>query len=88
MPPPTLIEVVYLIFIAHVWSRGTIFRWLRKNGPRVWVALADCPLCSGFWIGVGGHVIYCDSPAVITWLGLGSIVGTCALALCALVRRL
>lgn len=82
------IELVYLIAISFVWSRGTIFRWLRTHGPASWVALADCPLCSGWWIGVFGHAIYCDDPRVITWLGIGSLVGSGALVLCAAVRRL
>lgn len=94
------LELVYLIAIAFVWSRGTIFRWFRTLGfsseelttapvfVRVWVSLADCPLCSGFWIGVLGHAIYRDTPSIIVWLGHGAIVGTCALAVCAVVRRL
>jgi hypothetical protein len=86
MLAPTIIELVYLVAIAHVWARGSIFRVLRKRGPRLWVMLADCPLCSGFWIGVIGHFFV---PAnVIYFLGVGSIVGTCALATCALIRRL
>lgn len=85
---PTQTELVYLIAIAHVWARGTIFRPLRKRGPRLWQALADCPLCSGFWIGVGGHVIHGAWPVVIETLGVGSLVGTLALATCAFIRRL
>lgn len=88
MQAPTAIEVVWLVAIAHVWARGTIFKWLREHGPAVWRSLAGCPLCSGFWIGVLGHVVYVGRPAVVVWLGLGSLVGTLALAVCALVRRL
>jgi len=83
-----VIELVYLIAIAHVWARGSIFRPLRKKGPRLWVMLADCPLCSGFWIGVLGHFVYGVRPDIITLLGIGSLVGTGALAVCALIRRL
>lgn len=93
------LEASYLIAISFVWSRGTIFRSLRTLSweteafrqlplSRAWIALADCPLCSGFWIGVFGHALWLDSPVLITWLGIGSIVGTCALGLCAIVRRL
>ena len=82
------LEITYLAAISFVWSRGTIFRWLRTHGPKPWVALADCPLCSGFWIGVMGHAMWIESPVLITWLGIGSIVGTCALVMCAAVRRL
>lgn len=85
---PTAVEILYLVCIAHVWSRGTIFQWLRTHGPNVWVLLADCPFCSGFWIGVLGHLIYRDRPMVIVWLGTGSIVATGTLALCAAIRRL
>lgn len=88
MSPPTLVEVVWLIAIAHVWARGTIFRYIRKHGPRVWVALADCPLCAGFWIGVLGHIAFQRWPHVVTLLGIGSVVGTLALGTCALIRRL
>lgn len=86
MPCPALIELIYLVCIAHVWARGSIFKPFRKNGPRLWVMLADCPLCAGFWIGVLGHFLV---PAnVIYVLGVGAIIGTCALGLCALIRRL
>lgn len=86
MYAPTVIELIYLVCIAHIWSRGSIFKPLRKNGPKVWVMLADCPLCSGFWIGVIGHFLV--PPHVIYFLGVGSFVGTMALGVCALIRRL
>lgn len=86
-----LVEVILLVAIAFVWSRGTIFKWFRQN---VWPALFDCPLCSGFWIGFFGHAVFHRSewpwPALqlVTWLGFASLVGTCTLILCAAVRKL
>lgn len=102
MSTPTLIEIVYLVCIAHVWSRGSIFKPIRKSGPgfqyiglpsldRLWIMLADCPLCSGFWIGVIGHFIYWRAAIgvlIVTFLGIGSLVGSMALALCAIIRRI
>lgn len=86
------IETIYLVAIAHVWSRGTIFRRLREWGepdtfPR---SLLNCPLCSGFWIGVIGFALVHlpGGRAVVEVLGIGSIVGTCSLAVCGLIRRI
>jgi len=87
--PASSIELAYLVAIAFVWSRGTIFRWLRERIDRaLGVDFAGCPLCSGFWIGVLGHALYLAAPVVVVWLGIGSIVGLLALALCAIVRRI
>ncbi len=83
-----LSEVIYLVAIAIVWSRGSIFRWVRTHGPRPWTMLADCPLCSGWWIGALGHVLYCVAPSVIMALGRASVVGVLTLAVCAAIRRL
>lgn len=84
--PPSLIEVVYLIAIAHVWSRGTIFQWLRER--EVWRPLANCPLCSGFWIGVLGHALFQFVPDVIRILGIGSLVGTATLIVYCAIRAI
>lgn len=81
----TAVEAVYLLAIAHVWARGSIFRWLREN---IWPELLDCPLCSGFWIGVLGHLLYLLHPMLVTGLGIGSAIGTASLALYGLVRRI
>lgn len=89
----SLIELAYLVAIAHVWSRGTIFRALREAGGtsslgRAWRALATCPLCSGWWIGVLGHALWLSRfRFVIEWLGAGAIVGTLALAVYCAIRR-
>lgn len=84
-----VIEAIYLVAIAFVWSRGSIFKRLRERGPKLWVALADCPLCSGFWIGLLGHMLWLTRYRfVVEWLGIGSIVGLLALATCGIVRRL
>lgn len=83
-------EVISLVCIAHVWARGTIFKPLRTHGPKLWQALADCPLCSGWWIGAIGHVIY-SYPRAPFWLdivGVGAVVGTLALATYGLIRRI
>jgi len=82
------LELVFLVAIAHVWSRGSIFRWLRTHGPRQWVALADCPLCSGFWIGLGGHCLFLRAPDFVTLLGIGSLVGTLSLFTYGAIRRI
>jgi len=84
----SVVEVVYLVAIAHVWARGSIFLCLRTHGPKMWIALADCPLCSGFWIGVIGHAMYRDRPEVIAWLGIGALVGTLSLATYGAIRRI
>jgi len=88
MSPPTILELVYLVCIAHVWSRGTIFRWLRTHGPKPWVMLADCPLCSGWWVGAIGHLLYVTVPTVIVWLGTASVVATSTLLVYCLIRKL
>lgn len=86
-------EVVYLVAIAHVWARGTLFAPVRAAGNgscywRYWRALADCPLCSGFWIGVLGHSFCHVAPRAFSVLGLAALVGTLSLALYGLIRRL
>jgi len=103
MSSATATELIYLVAVAHVFARGTIFKRLRDvpgwemcqghdcQACRViafWRALAGCPLCSGFWIGVLGHFVYLVAPSVIILLGIGSVVGTCALAVCALIRKI
>lgn len=93
MRHPTVAELVWLVAIAHVWSRGTIFRALREAGDdgacwRAWRALADCPLCSGCWIGLLGHALYAWYPDVVIVLGVGSVVGTASLAVYGAIRRL
>jgi hypothetical protein len=85
VPQPTIAEFVYLIAIAHVWARGSIFKSFRQG---FLPALFDCPLCAGFWIGVLGHFLFLIEPDVIVFLGIGSIVGTLALAVCATIRRI
>ena len=80
--------IIYLVAIGHIWSRGSLFVWPRTHGPRLWVMLADCPLCSGFWIGVLGMYAYQYAPGLITMLGVGSLVGTASLAVYGLIRRI
>lgn len=87
------VEVLWLVAIAHVWSRGSLFARVRQAGDdsrywRAWRAFADCPLCSGFWIGVLGHELYQWHPEVVNVLGLGSLVGTLSLAVYGLIRRI
>ena len=94
MPTPTLLEVVYLVAIAHVWARGSIFKPFREH---VLPELFDCPLCSGFWIGVLGHFLFHGLLVfrighlwqdAIVLLGVGSLVGTLSLAVYGAIRRL
>lgn len=96
----TTTETISLIAIAYVWSRGSIFRWARTLGTepeerhelrdwaRFWIALADCPLCAGFWIGVIGHWLFSVAPGLMHGLGSAAIVGTGTLALYGLIRRI
>lgn len=110
MPTADEIELVYLVAIAHVWARGSLFARVRTmprarrvlgemqpNGcarvianpyARFWVELADCPLCSGFWIGALGHFAFLAWPGVVARLGLASLVGTLSLAVYGAVRRI
>jgi hypothetical protein len=83
-------EVISLVCITHVWTRGTIFAPLRTRGPAFWRALADCPLCSGFWIGALGHCAFCYPlrPFWLDILGVGATVGTLALVVYGLIRRI
>jgi hypothetical protein len=88
-----MVETLWLVAIAHVWARGSLFDPVRTAGNgsaywRAWRALADCPLCSGFWIGILGHAIFRAWPIVIETLGLGSLVGTLSLAVYGLIRRI
>lgn len=88
-----LAEIIWLVAIAHVWARGSIFAPVRTAGDgsphwRFWRELADCPLCSGFWIGVLGHKLHQVAPSVVELLGIGSLVGTLALATVGAIRRL
>ncbi len=85
MSPPTILELVYLVAIAHVWARGSIFRGFREN---FLPELFDCPLCAGFWIGVLGHLLFIFEPELVSILGIGSIVGTLALATYGAIRRI
>ena len=98
MPAPNEIEIVFLVAIAHVWARGSIFSWLRSGAIlcrdlespqcKLWRALFDCPLCAGFWIGLGGHLLYLWHPGTIVALGTGSLVGTGALAAYGAIRKI
>lgn len=88
-----MFEVIALIAIAHVWARGTIFAPLRAAGGAgpvgvFWRALADCPLCAGVWIGMLGHHAFALAPRIMATLGTGAIVGTGALAVYGLIRRI
>lgn len=81
-------EIILLVCIAHVWARGTLFLPLRTRGPAWWRALADCPLCSGWWIGATGHTVLCWPPHPFDVIGIGAVVGTATLALYGLIRRI
>lgn len=82
-------DLTLAVAIAFVWSRGTIFAELRSTGPDWWRALAGCPLCSGFWVGVLCKLASMFGSAwLVEWLGWGSLVGATTLILCALVRRI
>lgn len=113
--------LVYLVAIAYVWHRGTIFLdvrnwrardeidaelwWYRQGGDsaedywrfratrvqrlaRVWRQFANCPLCSGYWIGVFGFSAWHYVPWFVEMVGIGALVGTLALAVCGGIRRL
>jgi hypothetical protein len=82
------VTIIYLVAISYVWSRGSIFRSLRTRGPALWRQLADCPLCSGVWIGLLGQLAFRLWPGPLTILGRGSLVGAAAFALYGAIRRL
>ena len=79
-----LSEIVFLVAIAHVWARGSLFSRARQ----LWPALLDCPLCSGFWIGVLGHLAFAMAPQAMLVLGVGALTGTLSLAVYGLIRRI
>lgn len=93
-------EVIYLVAIAHVWARGSIFKSVRTLGAldvsdlnwlhplRLYVDLADCPLCSGVWIGALGHLAFGAWPVAMSLLGLASLVGSLSLAVYGAIRRI
>lgn len=80
--------LVYLIAIAHVWSRGSIFANIRTRGPAIWVEFADCPLCSGAWIGMIGYTLWRYHPVPIELLGIGCVVATLNLAVYGAIRAI
>ena len=88
---------------AKAWARATpvfeeaidwVERWWKTRATRkqrlarLWRQFANCPLCSGFWIGVGGYGLLQVFPTAIRLLGIGALVGTLALAACGFIRRL
>lgn len=38
--------------MAFVIARAGVFAWLRRGRPG-WVEFVSCPLCVGFWVGLG-----------------------------------
>lgn len=75
---------------TFVIVRSGVFAWLR-HGPKGWVDFISCPLCTGFWVGLGTGIVwiwgdfrttaargfqYCD---VLDLVAGGALVGAVAL---------
>lgn len=83
--------VLFSAAITTVFVRGSVFAPLRKRGLckklgwffsgvwELWCDLAECPLCSGVWIGGGVAVSQLGSLLPLHVLGLGSLTGCLAL---------
>lgn len=70
---------------TFVIVRSGIFAWLR-HGPKSWVEFISCPLCTGFWVGLGTGIawIWGDFRGISLALVLdlvagGALVGAVAL---------
>jgi hypothetical protein len=66
------IEFAGLVGATVILTRGSIFARVRA----LWPALLACPLCAGFWIGLGGAMLLRER-AVDTLLA-GCAVGAAA----------
>lgn len=83
------LALVRAVAVTYVWTRGAIFSRVRNNGPALWRELANCPLCSGFWVGVAYHVNHANfTMGIFEIVGDGAIVATLALAVTGVIRRL
>lgn len=75
--------VLFSAAITVVFVRGSVFAPLRQHGPALWRELAECPLCSGVWIGgavAAGQVpLRIDFSTPLHVLGLASLTGCLAL---------
>lgn len=48
----SLFHIVSAAAVTFVITRAGIFSWLRR-GRKGWEAFVSCPLCVGFWVGLG-----------------------------------
>lgn len=46
-------DIVALSCATIIFTWGSIFEKLRALYPK----MLNCPLCCGFWIGLGGHLL-------------------------------
>jgi hypothetical protein len=81
----TLFHVLAAAAVTFVIVRSGIFAWLRR-GPKGWVEFISCPLCTGFWVGLGTGIAWTWpdfrglSLALVTDLVVGgALVGAVAL---------
>ena len=80
--------------IALVFTKGTIFKRLREQGPKSWQELASCPLCVGVWVGMIWRVLRVWPDAVATpsfaadVLASGAVTGVVALVVALFVALL
>jgi hypothetical protein len=74
----TVLVLLGLVGVTIIVTRGDIFAWLR----RFWPKLLSCPLCVGFWVGVGYDIFMrptFTSVAVVDHVIWGGLVGLLAL---------
>lgn len=48
--------------ITLLFVLGSIFKPLREHGPKLWRELVTCPLCLGFWLGIGAILVFEGRP--------------------------
>lgn len=48
-----MLHLLGYVAVTFIVTRAGIFRWLREIGPKGWRDFVSCPLCAGFWIGLG-----------------------------------
>ena len=54
--------VLGAVAITLLFVLGSIFDPLREHGPKLWRDLVSCPLCLGFWFGVGTALLFKGRP--------------------------
>ena len=72
--------------ITIVFTKGSIFKRLRENGPALWQEWAGCPLCVGVWVGAAWRYLrdaaippFLTMPVAFELLANGAVTGVIAL---------